>query len=140
MFSDRVLLSPVSNREDFYLPISIADDDTGQPIDMVALGWTFQCEIRRGGPRNTGSGYIPFYDIGTPDNFGPLIAFTLNAPFGAATIIIDDIGFMHLWCPESVFRTLSSSTYELNLIGFDGTFTFHIIKARLPVLYGGVTN
>lgn len=140
MFADRILLPPVTNREDLYLPISVFDDDLGQPINMVALGWTFQFEIRRGGPKNTGSGYIPWYDFGTPDDLGPLITATLNAPAGAGTIIIDDVGYMHVWIPESVMKTLSSGTYQVAMTAFDGTYTRQLFVARLPVLYGGVTN
>jgi hypothetical protein len=139
MYSDRTLLPPVSNREDLYLPLSVFDDDTGQPIDMVALGWTFQFEIRRGGPKNTGSGYIPFYDWGTPDDLGPLISATLNAPVGAGTIIIDDVGFMHVMIPETLMRTLSSSTYQAAMTATDGFSTRQLFLARLPVLFGGVT-
>jgi hypothetical protein len=139
MYSDRILLSPVSNREDLYLPLSVKDDETGDLIDMVALGWTFQFEIRFHGPRNTGSGYIPWYDWGTPDDIGPLIKATLNAPAGAGTIIIDDIGVMHVRIPETLMRTLSSSTYQAAMTATDGFETRQLFIARLSVLWGGVT-
>lgn len=139
MYSDRTLLPPVTNREDLYLPISVFDDDTGQPIDMVALGWTFQFEIRRASPRNAGSGYIDWYDFGTPDNCGPLISATLNAPAGSGTIIIDDVGYMHVWIPESVMKSIGPGTYQIGMTAFDGTNTKQLFIARLPVLAGGVT-
>lgn len=140
MFSDRILLPAISNREDLYLPLSVFDDDLGQPIDMVALGWTFQFEIRRGGPKNTGSGYIPWYDFGTPDDLGPLLTATLNAGAGKGTIIIDDVGYMHVFIPEVMVKTLSSGTYQACMTVFDGANTRQLFIARLPVLYGGVTN
>lgn len=139
MYSDRILLPAVTNREDLYLPLSVFDDDLGQPIDMVALGWTFQFEIRYVGPVNAGSGYIPWYDFGVPDNLGPILSATLNAGAGAGTIIIDDIGYMHVFIPESLMKSLCVGTYQVAMTAFDGTNTKQLFIARLPVLAGGVT-
>lgn len=34
MYVDRLILKPVTNREDFVITVGIYDDDTGQPVDL----------------------------------------------------------------------------------------------------------
>lgn len=218
-----VLLSPRSNREDFLLPVSIFDDDTGQPINLsytvtasgfaftgnnwtilvgnasvfyggtltipvppinnelsavniaftagqnilpgaplkvvdatgnnymlgtvtsynnstgalvCQFGNTFQFEIRRGAPRNDGSGYVPWYDFGTPGDIGPII----KAALGTGVTIID-IGVLQVLILEINLRgRLHLGTYHAYLTMFDGTNTRQVFTANLPILYGGVTQ
>lgn len=134
--------------------VVIADTATGKNImigTMVSyasatgalvaqIGMTYQCEIRRSAPKNTGSGYIPWYDFGTPDDLGPLVSATLGGAPNQGKILVVDMGVLNLNIPESVMRTLSSGTYELNMSIFDGVNTRQGIHARLPILYGGVTQ
>lgn len=218
-----IFLSPVSNREDFLLSISIFDDDTGDPVNLsntvtisglpftgsnwtvidgpivttsstpitiptppignqlsaltltvgIGLGFipgdpveirgtnapnnfmlgtvtsytpstgvlvcqigsTFQFEIRRGSPRNDGSGYVPWYDFGTPGDIGAIIRASLGNG-----VMITDLGYLQVLIPESTFRRLHLGTYHASMTMFDGTNTRQVFIANLPVLYGGVTQ
>jgi len=140
-------------------PISIADTPTGlnsmlgyvtsyspQTGALVCqIGLTFQFEIRRRGPLGNLSGYVPFYDIGTPSDSGPLLSASLGNG-----ILITDMGTIQIRIPEAQFRTLgnpgatqpsnSTGTYMAGLTCFDGADTRQLMIAELPVLYGGVTN
>jgi hypothetical protein len=102
---------------------------------VCQIGSTFQFEIRRGPPRNDGSGYVPWYDFGTPDDQGPL----LSAALGTGVTIVD-IGFLQVLIPESKFRQLNIGTFMASLTMFDGVATRQVYLANLPVLYGGVTR
>ena len=102
---------------------------------VCQIGCTFQFEIRRGPPRNDGSGYVPWYDFGTPDEIGPL----LSAALGTG-VTITDIGYLQVLIPEPTFRKLAIGTFTANLTLFDGVATRQVFIANLPVLYGGVTQ
>jgi hypothetical protein len=110
---------------------------------VCQIGVTFQFEIRRGGPRNVGAGYIPWYDWGTPDSLGPL----LTASLGSGITIVD-IGMIQILIPEVTFRTLSDNTnlqattgtFKIGMTLTDSVNTRQLFLADLPVLYGGVTN
>lgn len=143
MLADRALLDPVSNREDLLLTLSMFDDDLGQPIDMVALGWTFQFEIRDAGPRDVLDGYLPYYTGGTIDTQAPFITASLTGDnVSTGTITIVDIGFLQVFVPETLMRglALGPRTYLCSMTCFDGTNTRQLFIGRLQVLYGGVTN
>lgn len=110
------------------------------------FGLTYQFEIRGETPNNTGSGYIAWYDFGTPDDQGPILQATL-----ANYISIIDIGIVQINIPESVFKTIlnvpynsQSNTYARTFLASmtltDSINTRQIFVGRLPVLYGGVTN
>ena len=99
------------------------------------IGSTFQFEIRRGPPRNDGSGYIPWYDFGTPDAQGALIKAALGTG-----ITIADLGIIIIAIPETIIRQLATGTFGAYLTAFDGVNTRQIFIASLPVLYGGVTQ
>ena len=143
-------------------PIKIVDTATGlnQMLGYVTsysantgaliaqIGVTFQFEIRRGGPRQTNTtGYVDFYDFGTPDDLGPL----LKASLGSGISIID-VGFIQVLIPEATFRTLGSSpggpsqpsggsgTFTVGMTMTDSVNTRQVLIGNLPVLYGGVTN
>lgn len=110
------------------------------------IGWTFQFEIRGETPNNTGSGYIAWYDFGTPDDQGPILIASLGNG-----ISIVDIGTLQILIPESTFKTVldvpynsQSNTYArtflASMTGTDGVNTRQLFVGRLPVLYGGVSN
>lgn len=102
---------------------------------VCQIGVTFQFEIRRGPPRNDGSGYVPWYDFGTPGETGAL----LSAALGTG-VTITDLGFLQVLIPEARFRKLAIGTFTANLTMFDGVATRQVFIASLPVLYGGVTQ
>jgi hypothetical protein len=102
---------------------------------VCQIGSTFQFEIRRGPPRNDGSGYVPWYDFGTPDEIGPLIAAALGTG-----VMITDLGYLQVLIPEATFRQINIGTFTANLTMFDGVATRQVFIANLPVLYGGVTR
>jgi len=142
-------------------PIKIADTATGKNFVtgyvtsytasngalVVQVGYTFQFEIRRGGPRNNGMGYIPWWDWGTPDDLGPLL--TANYGNGYLSLISNNI--VQILIPESVVKTLGSTgefapsegdapgTYKAALTGTDSVNTRQLLSASQPILYGGVT-
>ena len=113
----------------------------------VQIGWTFQFEIRRGGPRNAGAGYIPWWDWGTPDDLGPL----LQANFGNGCLSLVEANKLQIFIPEATVKTLGSTglfapsegdapgTYHAALTGTDSVNTRQFLVASQPILYGGVT-
>lgn len=115
---------------------------------VVQVGWTFQFEIRRGGPRNSGAGYIPWWDWGTPDDLGPL----LTASWSNGFLSLIDKNLIQILIPESSMRTLGNTgvfapsegdapgTYKAALTGTDGVNTRQFLVASQPIYYGGVTN
>jgi hypothetical protein len=129
-------------------PITITDAVTGQNSMtgyvtryaaatgalVVQIGVTFQFEIRRGGPKNTGSGYVTWYDFGTPDNVGPLLSASLGNG-----IFITDLGTIQITIPEKLFRKLEGGTYMCGLTMTDSVNTRQLLVATLPVVRGGVT-
>lgn len=102
---------------------------------VIQIGSTFQFEIRRGAPRNDGTGYVPWYDFGTPDELGLLISAALGTG-----ITITDIGYLQILIPESTFRRLHLGTFTAAMTMFDGTNTRQVFIGKLPVLYGSVTQ
>lgn len=130
-----LVLPEFSNREDLYLPFAVFDDDTNDPVDMVALGWTFQFEIRRMPPHWNGNSYGPWYDDDFPT---PIIILALGAGPNAVNIV--DVGQGLIWVSESNVVKLRHRTYRAALTGNDGTRQFQIFNATLPIDYGGVTN
>jgi len=143
-------------------PVQIVDNVTGLNILngfvtsynintgalIVQIGWTFQFEIRRGGPRNSGSGYITWWDWGTPDDLGPL----LQASFANGYLSLIDVNVIQILIPESVMKTLGSigpfnstqadspGTYRASMTGTDSVNTRQFLIASQPIYDGGVTN
>ncbi len=101
---------------------------------VVQVGWSFEFEIRQPRSGFDNSGYVPFYDIGTPGDT-PI----LSATNGTGVSIVDT-GIIQILIPEATFRQLHAHTYLCNLTGTDGVNTRQIFIGKLPVLYGGVTN
>lgn len=101
---------------------------------IVQIGCTFQFEIRRSGPRWTGSGYIPWFDFGVPDEHGPLI----KAALGTGILYVD-IGIIQILIPEATFKQLHGGTYQMALTVTDSVATRQMFIGALSVQYGGVT-
>lgn len=132
-----LVLPEFSNREDLYLPVAVFDDDTGDPIDMTALGWTFQFEIRRMPPSGSGRNWTgPYYDY--DDVATPLIVLALGSGPNAVNVV--DVGNLLIWASESEMRKLHHRTYRAALVANDGTRQFQVFNATLPIDFGGVTN
>lgn len=102
---------------------------------VVQIGSTFQFEIRRHGPRFDTSGYIPWFDWGVPDEFGPLISASLGN--GISFI---DVGVIQILVPEATFKKLRGGTYLVAMTVSDSVNTRQLFVGQLPVQYGGVTN
>jgi hypothetical protein len=115
---------------------------------IVQIGWTFQFEIRRGGPRNSGSGYITWWDWGTPDDLGAL----LQASFGNGFLSLIDVNVIQILIPEATVKTLGSigpfnstqadspGTFRASMTGTDGVNTRQFLTGSQPIYDGGVTN
>lgn len=130
-------------------PIIIADTPTGlntftgyvtsysfsTGILVVQIGMSFLFEIRRHAPRNDGSGYVPWYDFGTPNECGPL----LKATNGRGISIID-IGVVQVLIPASMMQQLHGGTYQVGMIFTDGVNTRQISIGTLPVFQGSVSK
>jgi hypothetical protein len=110
---------------------------------IVQIGWTYLFEIRRGPPRNTGSGYVPWYDFGTPGDYGPLLVATLGAG-----ISVVDAGVIQLLIYAQIaptggvgnFAGLSGGTYWACMTATDGLSTRQVFIGKLPVYHGGVSK
>ncbi len=133
MFAQITFPEPFSNRADFFLPsLGLFDDDTGDQIDLVALGVTFQFEIRKERPST--DGYVPWFVYGVDE--GPLITASLGNG-----ISIVDTGIIQILILEAQFRDLTPGTYLAALTAADNQGnTRQIFIAKVPVLYGGVTS
>jgi hypothetical protein len=105
------------------------------------IGLTFQFEVRREHQHPNSADYGPFFDFGggsVPGGSAPLI----TAALGTGLSIID-LGFLLINIPETIVRQLGSFTarsYIAALTATDSVNTRQIMIARLPILYGGVTN
>jgi len=129
-------------------PVTIADAATGKNqmsgyvlsygaasgALVAQIGVTFQFEIRKAGPKNPGTGYISWYDFGTPDNIGPLLSASLGSG-----IFITDLGVIQITIPERLVRKLEGGTYLCGLTMTDSVSTRQLLVASLPVVRGGVT-
>jgi hypothetical protein len=100
---------------------------------VVQIGYTFDFEIRRRAARYDGSGYIPWYDFGVPDEYGPLISASLGNG-----ILITDVGVLQILIPVSTFQRLRGGTYSAAMICSDGVNTRQLFVGQLPVQWGGV--
>jgi hypothetical protein len=130
-------------------PITIADTATGlntmtgtvlsyTPSNgalSVQIGWTFQFEIRHGGPRNAWDDYSPQFLVG----IAPVSQPILTASLGNGIMLID-VGYLQIQILEATFRQLIHRTYQAALVAFNGYSRRQLFVARLPVQYGGVTN
>ena len=99
----------------------------------VQIGCLFDFEIRRHGPRYDGSGYIPWYDFGVPDEYGPLLRATLG---NGITFI--DVGVIQIMIPAAFFQKLHAGTYTAAMTVTDSVNTRQMFIGNLPVAWGGV--
>jgi hypothetical protein len=116
-----------------YMLGTVSSYNNATGLLVCQIGSTFQFEIRRGPPRNDGSGYVPWYDFGTPDDQGPL----LSAALGTGITIVD-IGYLQVLIPAVIFQQLNIGTFMASMTMSDGVATRQVFLANLPVLYGGV--
>lgn len=130
-----LVLPEFSNREDFYYQFEVFDDDTNDLIDMTALGWTFQFEIRRLPPHGSPGFVGPYYDTSLP---APLIVLALGTGVDAVNVV--DVGQGLIWASETNMRKLRHRTYRVALFANDGTRQFAVFRGTLPIDCGGVTN
>lgn len=115
---------------------------------VVQIGWTFQFELRRGGPRNQSGGFNTWWDWGTPDDLGPL----LSASFANGFLSLIDKNIVQILIPESSIKTLGATgvfspsegdapgTYKACMTGTDSVNTRQFLFGTSPFYYGGVTN
>lgn len=102
---------------------------------VVQIGCSFLFEIRRTGAHYDGSGYIPWYDFGIPDEHGPLLQATLGTG-----IQIIDIGVIQIMIPAAAIQKLRNGTYSAALIVTDSVNTRQMFIGQLPVQWGAVTR
>jgi hypothetical protein len=103
---------------------------------VCQIGVSFQFEIRRGKPNESGVGYVTWYDFGVQSDAGPLLSATLGNG-----IFITGLGQVLITIPESRFKQLNGEgTYIAALTYTDTVNTRQAFRAPLPVLQGGVTN
>lgn len=113
---------------------------------VVQIGWAPVFEIRSGRPQVDGSGYIGWWDYGTPDTQAPLMRATLAGVTGLTSpslqpggISIVDIGYVQIFIPRATFGVLAPRTYNVGMNMTDGINTRQLFRGTLPVSYGGVT-
>jgi hypothetical protein len=131
-------------------PVNIIDQATGQNamIGYVTgynaatgqlicqIGYSFQFEIRRAKPHESGVGYVTWYDFGVQSDVGPLLSASLGSG-----IFITDLGNIVITIPEAQFKQLNGDgTYTAALTFTDTVNTRQVFRAALPVIQGGVTN
>lgn len=129
-------LEPLTNRQSWTQLIQLTDPETGQPFDIT--GFSIQFEVRQVPPHWDTSGYTSYWSGGSIDVTGALlVATTAN---GQAQIIAP--GLIQIYFPESQLRGLRPMTYGAccTITDTSGINTAQILRCRLPVLYGGVTN
>lgn len=130
-------------------PIKIADTATGlntmigyvlsyvsaTGLLTVQIGDTFEFEVRRTGAKFDGSGYIPWFDFGVQDEYGPLI----SAQLGNGITIVD-VGVMQIFIPASTMQKLRGGTYLVAMTVTDSVNTRQMFIGQLPILHGGVSK
>lgn len=134
-----VLFPQITNREGWSPIMSIADDDTGDLIDLT--NYTFALEIRRLNINNGSAGsrgYGDSWDVGEYLTDGPIITASLG---NGITVI--DIGVIQVFLTSAQMRSLPGpATYSVAMTATssdDPTNTRQIFLGRLPVLDGMVS-
>lgn len=104
---------------------------------VVQIGMVFDFEIRRGGPRSDawGCGYNTFPDIGSINDYGPLI----QAQLGTGIAIID-IGMVQVIVPVATFQRLRGGTYTVGMVFSDSVSTRQLFAGTVPVIQGAVSR
>lgn len=137
MYAPSTQFPQYTNRESFTQTVLVADNDTGDPIDLT--GMSIQVEIRRAS-REGGyglDGYGPNYSVGAYDWCAPI----LTASIGAGITIVG-VGAFQIYFSETQFRSLASGMHSINatLKSADGIDVRQLFLGRLPIFFGGVTN
>jgi hypothetical protein len=113
---------------------------------VIQIGWAFEFEIRRSGPRNTGMGFVPWLDWGTPGDIGAL----LSANWGNGYLSLISNNIVQILIPASVIATVGSTsvfapgegdvpgTYKACMVGTDSINTRQMLLATQAFYYGGV--
>lgn len=142
MYENPVLFPQVSNRESWNQIVQIADDDTGDLIQLTDSNnsplYAITLEISAAGPNHGYGGYgpnpTPYYEC----DGAPIISATL-----ANYIAIVDTGTIQISIPKSVMTTLQRTrTYDVFLTidpnnEDDGR---QLLIGKLPVLFGGINT
>jgi hypothetical protein len=110
---------------------------------VAQIGWTYLFEIRRAPPRNTGSGYITWYDFGTPEEYGPILQASLGAGISVISTGVVQIQIFSGAAPTNGlgnFSGLHGGTYFACMTATDGLNTRQVFIGKLPVYHGGVST
>lgn len=128
-------LLPVTNRESWQQLVQITDPDSGDLFNITDYSVQFEVRRLRSGISSFYSG-APFYDSTCVDSGGVLIATVGNG------VTIISTGIFQVYFTETQMRTLSPQTYGVGCTITDptGAYTKQILRCRLPVLSGMVTN
>jgi hypothetical protein len=103
---------------------------------VCQIGVSFQFEIRRGKPNESGVGYVTWYDFGVQSDVGPLLSASLSSG-----IFITGLGQILITIPEAQFKQLNGDgTYVAALTYTDTVNTRQAFLAQLPIIQGGVTT
>lgn len=136
MYLNPVLFPPMTNRESWTLTLTVNDDDTGDLIDLT--GATIQFEIRYSGPQRGSmpvGGAIPYYDFGPMIDEGPI----LTASIGSG-ITVTGVGAFTVYFSEANMRTLCPGTYDVGCTLTRDVDARQLLRGKLPILSGLVTN
>ena len=129
-----IIIADLSNLNTMAGYVTSYNASTG--VLVCQIGNSFQFEIRRGKPNESGVGYVTWYDFGVQSDVGPLLSASLGNG-----IFITDIGNILITIPEAQFKQLNGDgTYVAALTYTDTVNTRQGFKALLPVIQGGVTN
>lgn len=138
MYQPSTQFPQYTNRESFTQNVLLADNDTGDPIDLT--GMSIQLEIRRVSRHGSDwrdSGYGANYTLGSYDCDRPI----LTASIGNGITVVG-IGVFQIYFSETQFRSLSSGMHSINATvkSQDGIDVRQLFLGRLPISAGGVTN
>jgi hypothetical protein len=148
MYQVPVLFPQVSNRESWRQIIEIADDDTGDLINLLDGGgnslYTITLQISPSQPRGSAGGFLPgpypYYD---DEDCNPVITQTLSAGMGATSnpaLAIVDVGTISIFIPKKQFSSLRGTrSYDVYMTVYepDDDDGRQLFVGRIPVLYGG---
>ncbi len=131
------ILEPVTNRQSWTQLIALIDPDTNEAFDITGFSIAFELRRPSGFPHSAGIFGI-YYDNDPAFDQGPVL--TATTANGAATIV--GTGVIQIYFSETQMRALHPQTYSACCTITDptGVNTAQVLRARLPVLSGGVTS
>lgn len=136
MYQNPVLFPQISNRESWIQTIEIADDDTGEAINLedangnALYAITLEISLSCSGNYWDRSNAWPYYDDTIP---------TISATLADYLSIIDT-GIVQIDIPKTVIAGLvGGRTYDVFMTIYDAASDDgrQILIGRLPVFYGG---